>query len=178
MDHPTYRRVVIELCKTVGLTTPEILLAGGQLRIDDCFASFIYDEAFERHRLFVFIDLGPVTGDKEKAYEHLLKLNTELTAGARGVMSLHPETHRVLYSFQYPLSSTSTGLDLLNNILRFIGTAKDGKDYEPTLVQSTSEAAAEFLKTQQQTAPAQAQPEPQEPDSGFQWGSGRRNVTF
>lgn len=132
MDSPTYRRVVSELCAEVGFKNPEILLThNGQLRIDDCFVSFLYDEAFLRNQLFVYIDLGPVTGDKERAYEHLLKLNTELTAGARGVMSLHPETERVLYSFQYPLSAEASGRDLLGTIVCFVNGTVDGTHPRP-----------------------------------------------
>jgi hypothetical protein len=124
---PTVHRVLHELCAELGCEqVADAVIAGARIRVEDCDVAFIHDEAFDARTLFVYIDLGSIRGDRLSTYEYLLALNTELTAGARGVMSLHPETGRILYSFQYVLAQFASGADLLDTTTRFIQAAVDG----------------------------------------------------
>ena len=116
-----FQRVVKELCGLVGFTDHEMLVNGGKLRINEYLVSFIYDEGFNPNQLFVYVDMGIPASDREDAYKVLLKINFELAAGIRGVLSIHPQTNHLFYSFCYALNSTSTGRHLLDSLIRFVG---------------------------------------------------------
>ena len=122
MNSTHFQRVIEELCQLVGFQNSDILVQGaGKLRINDYLVSFIHDEAYDPNILFVHIDMGPTTTDREDAYKTLLKLNFELAAGKRGVLSIHPETNRLFFSFYYELNEASSGRHLLDSLVLFVG---------------------------------------------------------
>src|SRR6266446_9317300 len=127
-----HRRIVEELCAVLGQTAnAHLLLEGGAMKIDKYAVWLVHDAPFDPGHMFVYVDLG-VPSDPAVAYKRLLKLNFELGAGVRGVMSLHPENDRVLYTFRYPLTAASSGQDLLKTLLRFAGgVSPDGAENKP-----------------------------------------------
>lgn len=116
-----HRRIVEEFSVALGLPDKaETLLAGGAMHFDNYAVWFALDEPFDPDHLFVYVDLD-VPVDPFNTYKRLLKLNFQLGAGLRGVMSLHPDNDHVLYTFRYPLVVASTGQKLLETLLRFAG---------------------------------------------------------
>jgi len=117
-----FQRSVAELCELVGYANPGLLLDGGKFRIDDYTVSLIHDESYSPSELFVYIDMGPAKAeDKEGGYKVLLKINFELLAGSRGAISIHPQTDHVFYAFRYKLDASSSGRNLLDTLIRFVG---------------------------------------------------------
>ena len=119
-DTQTHRRRILEeLCGILGVSeNVESLIGGGAMRLENYAVWFVYDERLSPEEMFVYVDLGaPV--EPESAYKRLLKLNFQLAAGVRGVMSLHPENDHVLYTFRYPLKARSSGKELLEWLVRF-----------------------------------------------------------
>lgn len=126
-----YRRVIKDLCDLVGFRDHEILLKGGKLRIDDYRISFIYSPNIyspnrDAENLLVYVDMGMPSGNREQAYETLLKINFELGIGNRGVISVHPNTNRLFYSFGFLLNDAASGRALLDTLIRFAGDAALG----------------------------------------------------
>jgi hypothetical protein len=145
-----FERVMKELSDIVGFRNHSLLVNGGKLRIDDYTVSFIRDADYMPDNIFVYIDMGPCMNhsDKEGAYKALLKINFELLAGARGAISVHPETENIFYSFRYLLEDKAGGRNLLDNLIRFVGDmgieALDvPMNYEPA---KTSETKAGHMK--------------------------------
>ncbi|RFP09332.1 hypothetical protein D0T25_24305 [Duganella sp. BJB488] len=117
-----YARVIRELSKVVGFEAADEILLGARLRIDDYLIAFIYDDEFNPNELAVYVDMGkPGGGDLALAYGVMLKINFELDAGSRGVISMHPDTGHLFYSFRYPLNAQASGQSLLDTLIRFIG---------------------------------------------------------
>jgi hypothetical protein len=118
-----FERVIKELCELVGFRDPGMLTRGGKLRINEYTVSFIRDAAYMPDNIFVYIDMGPCKDgtDKENAYKTFLKINFELLAGARGSISVHPQTEHIFYSFRFQLEENATGKNLLESLIRFIG---------------------------------------------------------
>jgi hypothetical protein len=123
MNHTLYRKLIKELCERLGFLQPDVLLNGGQLRIGLHLTSLVYDEKFDPGHVFVYVDLGLPPHDEPEVHQRLLRLNFDLAAGARGVMSLHPENDHVLYAFRYPLNESSSSRELLNMLTLFINEA-------------------------------------------------------
>jgi len=116
-----HKRVITQLCEIVGFKEPDDLLKGGRLRINEKFVvSFIYDEPLSPEHLLVYVDMGPLDGDRAKGLTLFMKINFELGAGARGTMALHPETEHIFYSFRFLLNETASGQDLLDSVLRYL----------------------------------------------------------
>jgi hypothetical protein len=145
-----FERVMKELCDLVGFRDHSLLVRGGKLRIDEYTVSFIRDANYMPDNIFVYVDMGPCTNlsDKEGAYKALLKINFELLAGARGSVSVHPETENIFYSFRYVLDEKASGRNLLDSLIRFVGDmgieALDvPMNYEPG---KTSETKAGHMK--------------------------------
>lgn len=128
------RRILEEFCIALDLpNVPEklaMLLQGGAMRLEDYAVWFVYDDRLSRDEMFVYVDLGAPL-EPQTAYKRLLKLNFELAAGLRGVMSLHPDNDHVLYTFRYPLSAASNGKDLLATLVRFAETAAEAPGASP-----------------------------------------------
>lgn len=117
-----YARVIRELSGLVGFELADEILLGARLRIDEYLISFIYDEEFNPNELAVYVDMGkPGAGDQAHAFRVLLKINFELDAAARGMISMHPDTEHLFYSFRYPLNAEATGPALLDTLVRFVG---------------------------------------------------------
>lgn len=115
------RRIIEELCAVIGLNdNADMIVKGGGIRIDKSMVWLAYEEALDYDHMFVYVDLG-LPSNPLDAYKRLLKLNFELGAGIRGVMSLHPENEHVMYTFRYPLMESSTGQALLDWVLRIVG---------------------------------------------------------
>jgi hypothetical protein len=116
-----HRRILGQFAAAAGLASKaELLLSGGAMRIENYAVWFAYDAPFDPDHLFVYVDLD-VPADPVGTYKRLLKLNFRLGAGLRGVMSLHPHNDHVIYAFRYPLVTASSGKDLLDTLLRFMG---------------------------------------------------------
>jgi hypothetical protein len=159
-----FQRVIKELCELVGFRDHNLLVKGGKLRIDDYTVSFIRDAEYMPDHIFVYIDMGPCgnSSDKEGAYKALLKINFELLAGARGAISVHPETENVFYSFRYELGEKASGRNLLDSLIRFIGDigieALDvPMNYEPG---KKSESKAGHMKMSRLIRPDDKDPKP------------------
>jgi hypothetical protein len=126
MNEPTptpaataFRRVVTELCAHVNIGDPERVIKGGKIGIEGCTFCLLLDESREHDGIFVYVDLGlSHEKDKAHAYKMLLKINFGLLAGAKGVMSVHPDNDHVFYSFRYPLDESASGERLLATLLR------------------------------------------------------------
>jgi hypothetical protein len=113
-----YRRVVTELCARLNVDDPESVMKGGKIGIEGCTFCLLLDETREHDGIFVYVDLGPShEKDKAHAYKMLLKINFGLLAGAKGVMSVHPDNEHVFYSFRYPLDQWASGERLLATLL-------------------------------------------------------------
>jgi len=121
MNTQHYQRVLSQLCKLVGFTNTEALANGAKLRIDDYVVCFFYDEAEAPDEVAVYVDMGPPGKDHHQAMEVLMQLNFSLGAGARGVLSIHPQTRRIFYSFRYKLNESATGQALLDTLIRCVG---------------------------------------------------------
>jgi hypothetical protein len=115
-----FTRVIEELCPLVGFSEPGILVEGGKLRVGDYLISFIFDEPYDSKNMFVYVDMGPLASNSDDTYKELMKINFELAAGTRGVLSIHPQTNHLFYAFCYPLDEASTGQYLLDSLTRFI----------------------------------------------------------
>src|SRR4051812_8701237 len=114
-----FRRVVTELCALVNISEPELVIQGGKIGIEGCTFCLMLDESREHDGIFVYVDLGPSRErDKAHAYKMLLKINFGLLAGAKGVMSVHPDNDRVFYAFRYALDELASGERLLATLLR------------------------------------------------------------
>jgi len=128
------RRILEELCIALDLTDIpaklEMLLAGGAMRLEDYAVWFVCDDRLSRNEMFVYVDLGAPL-EPQSAHKRLLKLNFELAAGLRGVMSLHPDNDHVLYTFRYPLTAASSGKDLLATLVRFADTVAQAPGAAP-----------------------------------------------
>ncbi|WP_207004439.1 hypothetical protein [Trinickia mobilis] len=132
MHSSNHRRVIEDLCGLIGFKDHDILLKGGKLRIDDYLVSFIYNPHYDPANLLVYVDMGAPSGDREHAYETVLKINFELGIGNRGIISLHPKTQRLFYSFGYALDDTASGRALLDTLIRFVGdVALEAIDLSP-----------------------------------------------
>lgn len=118
-----FERVLKELCELVGFKDYQLLVRGGKLRIDAYTVSFIRDEHYMPDTIFVYIDMGPCKNkdDLAGAYKVFLKINFELLAGARGAISIHPQTENIFYSFRYQLDEQANGRRLLDGLIRFVG---------------------------------------------------------
>ena len=121
MNSSHFQRVIEELCQHIGFSDPDMLMKGGKLRIDDYLVSFVFDEPYKPNTIYVYIDLGMPAEEREDAYKTLLKVNFQLMAGERGILSVHPKTNHLFYAFCYPLTEDATGTDLLESLVRFIG---------------------------------------------------------
>lgn len=121
MNSSHFYRVIEGLCNAIGFSEPSILVQGAKLRIDENLVSFIYDEPYNPNTAYVYVDMGAPKENLDDVYKKLLKINFGLSAGERGVMSLHPETNHLFYSFCFPLSEEATGRGLLDALTRFIG---------------------------------------------------------
>ena len=116
-----YPRVIKQLCELIGFSDHNIVLQGGKLQIDDYRISFIFNPSYDAKNLLVYLDMGAPAGDREHVYETLLKINFELGIGQRGLISMHPQTHHLFYSFSYLLDEAASGRVLLDRLLRFSG---------------------------------------------------------
>ncbi|MFM0170874.1 CesT family type III secretion system chaperone [Paraburkholderia sediminicola] len=120
MNISQFQRVVEELCQVVGFESPEALIEGGFLQVDDNFVSMFYNDALDPDVMQVFIDLGPMPDAHADAYKTFMKLNFELSAGQRGALSLHPNNGNLFYSFRYRLDEEASGQRLLDALIRFV----------------------------------------------------------
>lgn len=153
MTTSIFQRVIEELCTQVGFKQPDLLLKGGKLRIDDYLISFIYDVARTDNHVFVYVDLGELAPGREDICRTLLRSNFELLAGSRGVISLHPKNDHIFYSFRYALNDASSGADLLNTLIQFVGHAASldtgtppAKDAKGTTAAKKRTAASHFFQ--------------------------------
>ncbi|HWW08247.1 hypothetical protein [Collimonas sp.] len=121
MTTSNYQRVVKELCELVGFKDHGLLVNGGKLRIQDYRVSFIYNQAYDPKNMLVYVDMGVPSGDLEQTYKTMLKINFQLGIGERGVISLHPETGHLFYSFGFELDDEALGRSLLDTLIRFVG---------------------------------------------------------
>ncbi len=116
-----YKKVLAELSQLIGFKDIDALSAGGKLRVNDSFtASFILDEKLSPDRLLVYIDLGPLRENRDRLLAQFMKINFELAAGARGTLSMHPESEHLFFSFGVVLNDLASGEALLEHILRFV----------------------------------------------------------
>lgn len=116
-----YQRVLTQLCELVGFADTSALAEGAKLRIDDYVVCFFHDETETPSHVAVYVDLGAPRQDRLQALEVLMQLNFSLGAGSRGVLSIHPQTQRVFYSFNYRLDDAATGQALLDTLIRCVG---------------------------------------------------------
>jgi hypothetical protein len=121
MHASNYPRVIKELCALIGFADHNVLLKGGKLQVDDYRISFIFNICHDPKNLLVYVDMGTTAGDPVYVYETLLKINFELGIGRRGLISMHPQTRHLFYSFAYLLDDTASGRALLDTLLRFSG---------------------------------------------------------
>lgn len=121
MNSKTSQRVLQELCKLIGFNQANALAEGAKLQIDDNIVTFVYDEQLAPQELVAYVDMGPAKSSEAHALEALMKLNFSLGAGSRGVLSLHPVTGHVFYSFRYALDKSASGQSLLDNLIRCVG---------------------------------------------------------
>jgi hypothetical protein len=122
MSTERYRRVLNQVCRAVGFRDADALAQGSQLRIDGHLVTFVHDDVdAAADGIAVYVDLGPVRGDVRRALEVLMQLNFSLGVGSRGVLSLHPQTRHLFYSFRYALTASASGQALLDTLIRCIG---------------------------------------------------------
>ena len=116
-----YKRVLAELSTIVGFKEVDALSSGAKLRVDENFTvSFLFEEPLSSDHLLVYIDLGPTTGHGDGAFAQLMKVNFHILAGARGTLSLHPESGHLFFSFSFLLDQSASGEKLLEHILRSV----------------------------------------------------------
>lgn len=121
MNTQHYKRVLKQLCELIGFTNTGALTNGAKLRIDDYIVCFFYNEEEAPNELAAYVDMGPPGKDHLQALEVLMQLNFSLGAGARGVLSLHPQTKHIFYSFRYKLNESASGQELLDTLIRCVG---------------------------------------------------------
>lgn len=121
MNSTHFKRVIGELCQQIGFAEPETLFNGGKLRINENLVSFVFDETYNPGTIYVYVDMGAPDSARDDVYKTLLKVNFQLLAGERGILSMHPKTNHLFYAFCYPLTEEATGLHLLDSLVRFIG---------------------------------------------------------
>jgi hypothetical protein len=115
-----FERVMQELGQIIGIADTGALCRGGRLRLDGHLVTFVHDDTHAAAGLCVYLDLGPAPCDQAHALKVLMQLNFGLGVGERGLLSLHPQTQHVFYSFRYPLSESAKGQALLDTLIRCV----------------------------------------------------------
>jgi hypothetical protein len=120
MNTSHFERVMQELGRLIGVADTEAFGRGGKLRIDGHLVTFVHDDTGGADGLCVYVDLGPAPCDQAHALKVLMQLNFGLGVGERGLLSLHPQTQHVFYSFRYPLNESAKGQALLDTLIRCV----------------------------------------------------------
>jgi hypothetical protein len=121
MSTASFRKIMNQLCSILGFEQTDALANGAKLRIDAHLVTFVHDDIDAHDGISVYVDLGSIEGDESHALGVLMQLNFGLGVGDRGVLSLHPQTRHMFYSFRYALTPASSGQALLDTLIRCVG---------------------------------------------------------
>ncbi len=123
-----FERLVTHFTELVHLSDTAHIAQGGVFAVDDIPFSFIYNEAADMGRFFVYADFGKPPADKEKdAYYELLKHNFMEFAGKGSMFTISPVTAHVVYIESFVLDITSAE-ELANALASISAQARDWRE--------------------------------------------------
>lgn len=103
-----YRKLIEDFCVAAGISDPDRVLRGSQLRIDGMAIQLEYIEADDQCR--VAIDLGPIPEAVERdCHRLMLAWNVEPGADGMQIMGIDPESGRATLVLRIPLSLLEQG---------------------------------------------------------------------
>ena len=127
MTEAIFKDVVHHFCEVVGLAQTPELQQERRLLIDGL--SVELSQKYEAETLDISIDLGAVpSGREEPVYRTLLEMNAVASASRAGQIGLHAGTGHVVFNASMPLTTSSTGEDLVDLVDRVIGQAQYLRD--------------------------------------------------
>jgi hypothetical protein len=120
------RRLFAEICTLIGVACEASGASCGTLRIADFDVLLVCDADKPQHAAAYF-DLGPLPEEGRQAVMmQMLEINHGIGPSCKGMLSVEPESQRVLCVLPFVLDELTTGRAVLDELTAFAKELRDG----------------------------------------------------